>query len=162
MSIRLFVIREGEISSIEGTTQGNPLTMAMNALAVTTLIHSLHQSQPDISQVWYANDVTAAGKFIPLLLWQKHLLNCGAMHGYFSNTVKTCLIVSLINLILLRHYLRVLISKYPVKANVTSVLLLEPENLLRNMFPKKCRCGQKRFVLYLILINLTPIVHTVH
>ena len=67
--------------------------MAMYALAVTPLIHSQHQSQPDISQVWYVDDATAAGKLVPLLLWWKHLLTCGPMYGYFPNAAKTCLIV---------------------------------------------------------------------
>jgi len=36
----------GEIASTEGTTQGDPLAMAMHALAVTPLVHFLQQSQP--------------------------------------------------------------------------------------------------------------------
>ena len=59
--IRLFITGEGELSSTEGTTRGNPLAMAMYAIAVTPLINHLHQLQPDISQVWYADDATAAG-----------------------------------------------------------------------------------------------------
>jgi len=32
--------------------------MAMYALAVTPLIQALHHCQPNISQVWYADDAT--------------------------------------------------------------------------------------------------------
>ena len=67
MPIRLFITGEGEIASTEGTTQGDPLAMAMYALAVTPLIRSLRQSQPDVSQVWYADDATAGGKLVSLL-----------------------------------------------------------------------------------------------
>jgi len=91
--IRLFITGEGEIASTEGTTQGDPLAMAMYALAVTPLIRSLRQSQPDVSQVWYADDATAGGQLAPLLHWWKHLLIYCPMFGYFPNANKTCLIV---------------------------------------------------------------------
>ena len=55
MPIRLFITGEGELSSTEGTTQGDPLAMAMYTLAVTPLIRDLCHRQPDISQVWYAD-----------------------------------------------------------------------------------------------------------
>ena len=91
--IRLFITGEEEIASTEGTTQGDPLAMAMYALAVTPLIRSLRQSQPDVSQVWYADDATAGGQLASLLHWWKHLLAYNPMYGYFPNVAKTCLIV---------------------------------------------------------------------
>ena len=54
--IRLFITGEEELSSTEGTTQGDPLTMAMYALALTPLIQALHYCQSDILQVWYADN----------------------------------------------------------------------------------------------------------
>ena len=93
MPIRLFITGEGEIALTEGTTQGDPLAMAMYALAVTPLIRSLRQSQLDVSQVWYADDATAGGQLASLLHWWKHLLAYGPMYGYFPNAAKTCLIV---------------------------------------------------------------------
>ncbi len=47
------------IYSQEGTTQGDPLAMAMYAIAVTPLIHKLENE--GIKQAWYADDVTAGG-----------------------------------------------------------------------------------------------------
>ena len=43
---------EGVIESSEGTTQGDPLAMAMYALAI----------KPDVKQVRFADDATAAGR----------------------------------------------------------------------------------------------------
>jgi len=54
--IRLFITGEEELSSTEGTTQGDPLAMAMYALAITPLIQALHHCQSDIFQVWYADN----------------------------------------------------------------------------------------------------------
>jgi len=38
------------------------------------LPHCLRQSQPDVLQVWYADDATAAGQIITLMFWLKHFL----------------------------------------------------------------------------------------
>jgi len=43
--------------------------MVMYALAVTPLIPSLHQSKPDVLQVWYADDATAAGQITTQMFW---------------------------------------------------------------------------------------------
>ena len=56
--------------------------MAMYALAVTPLINSLCHHQLDVSQVWFADDATAAGQLTPLLQWWKQLLSLGPLYGY--------------------------------------------------------------------------------
>ena len=131
--IRLFITGEGEITSTEGTTQGDLLAMAMYVLAVIPLIRSLRQSQPDVSQVWYADDVTAGGQLASSLHWWKHLLAYGPMYCYFPNAAKTCLIVKPDQLNLLKHCLMALIYRFLARVNVTWVLLLELDHLQKAM-----------------------------
>lgn len=64
----------------------------MYAIAVTPLINHLHQSQPDIFQVWYADDATAVRQLEPLLQWWKLVSSTGPLYGYFPNAIKTYLI----------------------------------------------------------------------
>jgi len=67
--------------------------MAMYALAVTPLIQALRHCQPDISQVWYADDATAAGRLQSLSQWWKYIMHLGPQYGYFPKSAKTCVVV---------------------------------------------------------------------
>ena len=91
--VRLFVVGEGETPSCEGTTQGDPLAMAMYALAVVPLIKRLRVAVPSVGQVWFADDATAVGKLKLLHKWWQILSSLGPNFGYFSNASKTVLIV---------------------------------------------------------------------
>ena len=91
--VRLFVMGEGEIESTEGTTQGDPLAMAMYALAATPLIRRLKEMKSDVKQVWFADDATAAGKLRALLQWWQHLTVIWPSFGYYPNASKTHLVV---------------------------------------------------------------------
>ena len=91
--VRLFVVGEGELLSTEGTTQGDPLAMAMYALAVVPLIRQLRHAVSEVSQAWFADDATAAGSLSSLLQWWQHLSSIGPKFGYFPNALKTVLIV---------------------------------------------------------------------
>ena len=52
---------------MEGTTQGDPLAMAMYAVAVVPLVRSI--STRGASQVWFADDSSAGGRLLALRLW---------------------------------------------------------------------------------------------
>jgi len=67
--------------------------MGMYALAVVPLIHRLRNEVPDTSQVWFADDASAVGSLSALLSWWQCLSSYGTACGYFTNAVKTILIV---------------------------------------------------------------------
>ena len=52
--IRMIIPGKREIASTEGTTQGDPIGMAMYALVIIPLIRKLHSSSPEVSQIWFA------------------------------------------------------------------------------------------------------------
>lgn len=82
---------DGEtLFSQEGITQGDPLAMAMYAIAVNPLIHQLNQDTA--KQVWFTDDATAGGKLNNLRDWWDCLTSIGPDYGYFPNTAKTWLI----------------------------------------------------------------------
>ena len=67
--VRMVIPGSGGLVSTEGTTQGDPLAMAMYALAVIPLIRQLHSSVTAVSQVWYADDAIGVGTCTSLQKW---------------------------------------------------------------------------------------------
>ena len=88
--IQLFIDGDTLLSQ-EGTTQGDPLAMAMYAIAVTPLIQQLQDSE--IKQVWFADDATAGGNLARVKMWWDHIIQLGPNYGYYPNASKTWLIV---------------------------------------------------------------------
>ena len=91
--VRCVIPGSGEISSSEGTTQGDPLAMAMYALAVRPLIDRLQSNSPAVKQVWFADDATGAASCSELRAWWDKLLQHGNGFGYHPNASKTHLVV---------------------------------------------------------------------
>ena len=91
--IRLFIQGSGELSSTEGTTQGDPLAMAMYAIAITPLMTKLKEKCPNVRQAWYADDATGASTCSDLRRWWDELTKLGPLFGYHSNPSKTYLVV---------------------------------------------------------------------
>ena len=67
--------------------------MAMYALAITPLIKRLKEQAPNASQVWFADDSSAAGRLRALKVWWQQLTILGPEFGYFPNASKTTMVV---------------------------------------------------------------------
>ena len=65
--------------SQEGTTQGDPLAMAMYAIAITPLIQRLEDH--GVKQAWYADDATAGGALKQLKQWWEGIAELGPDYG---------------------------------------------------------------------------------
>ena len=88
--VQLFI--DGEtLYSREGTTQGDPLAMAMYGIGILPLIHQL--TPMNVKKVWYVDDASAGGKISNLLNWWNAVCNKGPGYGYTVNPKKTWLIV---------------------------------------------------------------------
>ena len=91
--IRLFVSGGGEILSREGTCQGDPLAMAIYALATVPLIRRLRDTNVSVKQGWYADDDSAGGRITSLWSYWNDISQIGPGYGYFPNPKKTVLLV---------------------------------------------------------------------
>ena len=91
--IRLFVSGGGEILSMEGTCQGDPLAMALYAVSIMPLIQQLKDSNPSVAQGWYADDDAAAGTIHALAHYWTDIQSRGSGFGYHPNPKKTVLLV---------------------------------------------------------------------
>ena len=90
---RLFIAGGGEISSMEGTTQGDPLAMPWYSINTVMIINSLRAQLPNVTQVWLADDAASGEKLLPLYDWYNLLIKEGKKYGYLVNCPKSWLIV---------------------------------------------------------------------
>ena len=94
-SSQLFVDGGGEITSEEGTTQGDPLSMAFYALSTVPLISTWQADHPDIRQIWHHRgpDSGGSGRLRQLRNWWDTINRSGQSFGYGVNRPKTILLV---------------------------------------------------------------------
>jgi hypothetical protein len=86
-----FLFVDGEhILSEEGTTQGDPLAMAMYTIGTLPLIEKLQDLG---NQVWFADDSAAGSTIEQLREWWDRLREEGPKYGYHTNCSKTKLLV---------------------------------------------------------------------
>lgn len=121
--VRLFITGSGEIASTEGTTQGDPLAMAMYALAITPLIDQLRARCPEEQQAWYTDDATGVSTCRGLRLWWNELADRGPSFGYHPNASKTYL----------KKRSQTRMCTQPPMANDTLELLSVRKSSLKNM-----------------------------
>ena len=94
-SARLFITCGAEIRSNEGTTQGDPISMALYAIALAPLLNCLISQMANcasIKNVAFADDLNDTGKLYDLLHWWKCVCEFGPVIRYFPKPSKSCLI----------------------------------------------------------------------
>ena len=90
---RLFVLGGQEIRSMEGTTQGDPPSMAFYAIGLLPLIWCLAEADDPAKQVAYADDLTGGGELAQLKHWLDSIVENGPKLGYNAEPTKSWLIV---------------------------------------------------------------------
>ena len=78
------------LQSTEGTTQGDPLSMAIYALGTLPLIR---KAAAAATQAWFADDASAGDRLVNLRSWFSVLCEHGPRYGYNVNAPKTWLVV---------------------------------------------------------------------
>ena len=78
--------------SEEGTTQGEPLSTPLYALATIPLINRVSLDE-GTNQVWHADDSAAVGHLTGLRKWFDSLESLGPSYGYYVSEEKTWLVV---------------------------------------------------------------------
>ena len=92
---RLFVIGGKELRSREGTTQGDPMGMAIYAIAIPPLLDILIATTVDerSKMTAFVDDVSARGKIESFREWWFRLIEAGPKYRYFPQPTKFWLIV---------------------------------------------------------------------
>ena len=92
---RLFIMGGKEISSQEGTTQGDPTAMPAYAIGLMPLLEILQENllTQDVKNATYADDLAGAGKLQVLKKWWVEVNNFGPLLGYNPKASKSYLIV---------------------------------------------------------------------
>ena len=89
---RLFVIGGYELISSEGTTQGDPLGMAIYAIGLTPLLEMMMEIVINIKSAVFADDLTSIG-MCHKVEWWNYLSEEGPKIGYNPQPTKSWLIV---------------------------------------------------------------------
>eukprot|EP00794_Sanderia_malayensis_P005044 gene5044-biopygen4106 len=96
---RLFVLGGFEISSCEGTTQGDPLAMPMYAIGIVPLLDLIAENCVNddniIKHAAFADDLGGAGKLHVVRSWWNRIVEFGPKLGYFPNATKSWLVIKL-------------------------------------------------------------------
>ena len=90
---RLFITGGKELTSSEGTTQGDPISMAIYAIGIIPLMTMVMGSMSAcIKQIAFADDLTGIGTIEKLKEWWDLIIEHGPYIGYYVNAQKSWLI----------------------------------------------------------------------
>ena len=96
--LRLFIVGGIETTSKEGTTQGDPVSMAIYGIGVTPLINMLidilsNKHSTNVNVMAYADDFSTSGNLRDLRRWWSVLTEIGPKFRYYPKPTKTWLVV---------------------------------------------------------------------
>ena len=87
---RLFITGGKEISSNEGTIQGDLIAMEVYALSSIPLLTSvISKNTGNLIHVAFTDDLTGVGKIHKLIEWWKNVLRYSPYFGYYANESKS-------------------------------------------------------------------------
>ena len=100
---RLFIVGGREVTSREGTTQGDPVSMAIYGIGVTALTNILiailsNEYTTNVNIMAYADELSAAGNLQDLRRWWSALTEIGPKFSYYPIPVH-----DVINLLYYEH-----------------------------------------------------------
>ena len=90
---RLFVAKDLELRSEEGTTQGDPIAMGANALGLSVLQSKISQNNTGAKHIAYAEDLVGAEKLQVIKSIWDEICKHGPPVRYNPNATKSCLTV---------------------------------------------------------------------
>ena len=92
---RLFIVGGRELRSKEGTTQGDPVSMALYGLGLIPLLSKIKRDDlsKNVQHVAYADDLTGGGRIRALRKWFDNIVLYGPSFGYDAEPSKSWLVV---------------------------------------------------------------------
>ena len=90
---RLIISKGNDLTSKEGTTQGDPIAMAIYALGLSALQMKIDYEHTGAKHVAYADDLAGAGSLRDVKKFWDETQKKGPAIGYHPNADKSCLII---------------------------------------------------------------------
>ena len=90
---RLFIAGGKELSSSEGTTQGDPLAMPAYGVSILPLLLLIKDGDEALKHVAYADDIGGGSKLQNVKMWWDRIVKLGPKIGYFPKPSKSWLVV---------------------------------------------------------------------
>ena len=90
---RLFIAGGTELTSAEGTTQGDPLAMPGYGIGILPLLIILKRDSPLVKHVAYADDIGGGSRLEHIRKWWDKIQEFGPYLGYFPKASKSWLVV---------------------------------------------------------------------